>query len=110
MTRMSKTLFCLMLFSSAITLGQATDAPVKATRGLLDRLLPNYPHKNAFEFSWSPQDKGLDVFEIESCEGKVIIRGNNSVSMAMGLNWYLKYYVQERFGGRLGTARMGIHV
>ena len=36
-------------------------------------------------------ENGRDVFEIESIKGKVIIRGNSGVSMAMGLNWYLKY-------------------
>ena len=32
-----------------------------------------------------------DFFEIKSSEGKVLIEGNNPVSLATGLNWYLKY-------------------
>ena len=34
----------------------------------------------------------VDIFEIESgANGKIIIRGNNTISQAVGLNWYLKY-------------------
>ncbi|MDE6368807.1 MAG: alpha-N-acetylglucosaminidase [Muribaculaceae bacterium] len=32
-----------------------------------------------------------DFFEIKADGGKVLIEGNNPVSMAVGLNWYLKY-------------------
>ena len=92
MIRIFKTLFFPLLFSSTITFGYATDSSVKATRCLLDRLLPAYQHKDVFEFKIIPRDEGKDVFEIETHKGKVIIRGNNSVSLAMGLNWYLKHY------------------
>lgn len=63
---------------------------VKAAAGLLGRLLPN--HTGYFIFEYIPKDDGKDVFEIESRDNKIIIRGNNGVSMASGLNWYLKYY------------------
>ena len=92
MKRIFKTLLFLLLFSSAITFGQVTDSSVKATRSLLDRLLPTYQHKDAFEFKIIGQDEGKDVFEIETLNGKVLIRGNNGVSLAMGLNWYLKHF------------------
>lgn len=32
-----------------------------------------------------------DFFEIKTSDGKVLIEGNNPISMAVGLNWYLKY-------------------
>lgn len=32
-----------------------------------------------------------DFFEIKADDGRVLIEGNNAVSMAVGLNWYLKY-------------------
>lgn len=37
-----------------------------------------------------PQD-GKDYFEISNKNGKLLIKGNNAVSIAMGFNWYLKY-------------------
>ena len=33
-----------------------------------------------------------DCFELESRDGKIIVRGNNSNSIAVGLNYYLKNY------------------
>lgn len=32
-----------------------------------------------------------DYFEISSEDGKVLITGNSDLSLATGLNWYLKY-------------------
>ncbi len=34
---------------------------------------------------------GEDFFTIADHDGKVVISGNNTLSMAVGLNWYLKY-------------------
>ncbi len=34
-----------------------------------------------------------DFFEISTKNGKPLIRGNNYVSIASGINWYLKYHV-----------------
>ena len=92
MARIFKTFFFLLLLNSITTYGNSTDSSIEATKDLLDRLLPAYQHKNVFKFEIIPQDEGRDVFEIETRRGSVIIRGNNSVSMAMGLNWYLKHY------------------
>ena len=33
---------------------------------------------------------GGDVFDVETRDGRVVIRGPNGVSMAMGLNWYCR--------------------
>ena len=32
-----------------------------------------------------------DFFELDNCSGRPIVRGNNYVSIASGINWYLKY-------------------
>jgi len=58
--------------------------------GLVNRLIPEYA--NNFIFEKTPFEKGKDVFEIETRKGKIVIRGNNGVSMARGLNHYLKEY------------------
>jgi alpha-N-acetylglucosaminidase len=39
-----------------------------------------------------PAQDGADVFELESRDGKVVVRGNDGVAIASGLNWYLKHY------------------
>ena len=33
-----------------------------------------------------------DFFELDQKGDKVVVRGNNYVSIATGINWYLKYY------------------
>jgi alpha-N-acetylglucosaminidase len=60
-----------------------------ATAALLGRVVPGHAHDFVTEII--PQDAGHDVFEIESMNGRIVLRGNNGVSLASALNWYLKY-------------------
>ena len=39
-----------------------------------------------------PADNGQDVFELESKNGEIILRGNNGVSIGSALNHYLREY------------------
>lgn len=56
--------------------------------GLLERIDKGASRKFIIE-----QVKGpADFFELDQKGDKVVIRGNNWVSIATGLNWYLKYY------------------
>lgn len=77
------------LLASSVFAADPRDA-VLATRALLGRLLPQ--QADQFEFERIPRDNDRDVFEIESRDGRAVIRGNNGVAMAMGLNWYLKHH------------------
>jgi len=61
-----------------------------AAQALLQRLLPE--HADPFVFETTPSLHGRDVFEIESVKGQIVIRGNNAVTMAAGLHWYLKHH------------------
>jgi alpha-N-acetylglucosaminidase len=72
---------------------------VQAAQALIGRLLPK--HTSQFILDIIPADQGKDVFEIESKDGKVVLRGNSALSMSVGLNWYLKYtcYCQVSFNG-----------
>ncbi len=63
---------------------------LNAAHGVLERIVPEQVEE--FELALIPQDNGRDVFEIESRDGKIILRGNNGVSICSALNWYLKYY------------------
>lgn len=60
-----------------------------AAYGLIKRILPK--HAQYFEVAYIPQDSGKDVFELESRGNTIILRGNNGVSVAGALNYYLKY-------------------
>jgi alpha-N-acetylglucosaminidase len=61
-----------------------------AGRALVERLLPQ--HVDRFEFETLAPADGRDVFELESRNGRIVIRGNTGVSLATGLNWYLNHY------------------
>jgi alpha-N-acetylglucosaminidase len=50
-----------------------------------------------FVVEFIPAEDGRDVFEIESRGGQIVLRGNKSVSIAAGLNWYLKDYCNCHF-------------
>jgi len=54
--------------------------------------------KNSFVFEIKDvMNNGRDAFEIESANGKIVIRGRNGVSMASGLNFYLKNYAHVNY-------------
>ena len=56
--------------------------------GLLERIDKGASHKFIIEQVKSP----ADFFELAQKGNKVVIRGNNPISIATGLNWYLKYH------------------
>jgi len=63
--------------------------PEDAARGVLNRLLPG--KADQFVLQSIPQESGQDVFEIDSANGKVVLRGSGAVSICTALHWYLKY-------------------
>lgn len=71
----------LLLVSSVIWAA----SPVE---GLLERIEKGASRKFIIEQVKSP----VDFFELDQKGNKVVIRGNNHISIATGLNWYLKYY------------------
>ena len=72
------------MFFIALQLFAAT--PIE---GLLERIDKGASRKIMTETVRSDRD----FFEITSKNGNPLIRGNNYVSIASGINWYLKYSV-----------------
>lgn len=62
-------------------------SPQQAAAGLLGRLLPG--RSQQFVLETIPPEATGDVFEVQSVDGKIVIRGSNGVAIASGLNWYL---------------------
>jgi alpha-N-acetylglucosaminidase len=79
-----KTLLLVLLLAVPF----ASAGPVEAARDLIQRVVPQ--HANEFVVELIPPADGMDVFEIESLDGKVVLRGDNGVSIASALNHYLK--------------------
>ena len=70
-----------------------TDPEVVAMRGLVNRVVPEYSQNIVLERLADT----IDRFEIETKGQKLVIRGNNANSMAVGLNHYLKYYCKAQY-------------
>ncbi len=88
-----------MIGLSTCALAQDTASAQVAARGLVKRLLPEQADR--FVFETIPPSDG-DVFEVDGRGNKVVIRGNSGVSMAVGLQWYMKrhgYGFPSWYGG-----------
>lgn len=83
---------CILLAANA--------SPVK---GLIERVVPGASDKFIIEQKTS---SGSDFFELDQKGKKVVIRGNNPVSIAVGLNWYLKYYAGIHLSWNNPTAQL----
>ena len=49
-------------------------------------------YEDWFTFALAPHADGYDYFTLEDADGKIKITGNNGVSLATGVNHYLKYF------------------
>lgn len=56
--------------------------------GMLERIEKGASEKFEIEIT----DNSKDFFELSSKENKIVVKGNNYVSIASGINWYLKYH------------------
>lgn len=75
---------CTILLFCAHTLWLSA-SPVS---GLLERIDKGASKKFVIEKIEGP----TDFFELDQKNGKVVVRGNNYVSIAYGINWYLKHH------------------
>ena len=66
-----------------------------AATALLNRIVKD--KAGAFLIEYIPQDNGKDVFELESNGDKIVLRGNNAVSVASALNHYLKHFCHQHY-------------
>lgn len=83
-----KFMYCLSVFSILPFLVSCSAEDDPAARALAERLIPEH----AARFEFRHVEDTSDVFELYSEGRKIIVAGNNSNSIAVGLNHYLKYY------------------
>lgn len=76
-----------MVLSIPGVMAQNKSNPV---RELLERIDSRVVSK--FSFELGDQMSENDYFALDTKGGKILVEGNNWVSVAAGLNWYLKYY------------------
>lgn len=75
---------CFMITACFAVIGWAA-TPIQ---GLLERIDKGASRKFIIEKVQAPND----FFELDQKGEKVVVRGNNYVSIATGINWYLKYH------------------
>src|SRR5215469_797099 len=78
---------CIIFCVISVHAAESKPAPVDSARSLIERLLAKQ-HKH-FTVEMIDSAAGQDVFEIESRNGKIILRGNNGVAIASALNRYI---------------------
>ena len=61
---------------------------MQVVRELIERYLPG--HSDDFVLETIPAEGGHDTYELDSRDGKVVLRGNAG-SVAAALGWYIKY-------------------
>lgn len=91
-TKITYILLSFILLPGFLKAGNATSPENKqAVLEFIQRVLPGYA--SWFDVEFIPKDADdKDVFEIESINGKIVLRGNNGISVASALNYYLKNY------------------
>lgn len=89
--------FCLFSIIFSFGISSATELKSidnqqneQAVYDLIKRIVP--AHADQFSISFISKENDKDVFEVEGQVGKIILRGNNGVSIASALNYYLKNY------------------
>ena len=93
----------LALFAGVGPGARATPAET-AARGVVQRVIPS--HAAEVDVEQIPAGAGgIDVFEVESRGGRLVLRGNSGVSIASALGWYLTHIAHAQLswdGDNLG--------
>ena len=76
----------------------AKPAFTREAQALVERVLPAAADR--FSCEAIPEDHGQDVFEFEAVKGRIVLRGNSGLSLAMALNWYLRYEAKTSYDWR----------
>ena len=89
-----KKFIAVLMSSLAVATAAATSGPQTAA-ALAARIAPSVADNIIFETIESP----VDTFAISARDGKVLIEGNNSISMAVGFNNYLRRWLAQMCRG-----------
>lgn len=88
-------LFFSLLILQTSVVGQGIDIQTEkktnnfqSSKMLIQRVLPK--HQSQFIIEFIPACSGDDCFEIDNKNNQVVLRGNNPISIASALNYYLK--------------------
>lgn len=89
----------LLLSLLTVLMCSCSSPQADSVRELTGRIIPGYEKSFRFELL----DEDTDCFELETVRGKVVVRGNNANSMAVGLNYYLNNWCNATVSWTYGT-------
>jgi alpha-N-acetylglucosaminidase len=75
-----------------------------AAEALIERVVPR--QARLFSVDELPGENGFDVFEVESRDGHVVLRGSSGVAVASALNCYLKRFCRVNVSNPLRPLRL----
>ena len=77
----------------ADTLTVTAEDTYEEVYGIIERRLgEKYKAWFDLELAENPKNTGYDFYELSTVDGKVLVKGNDGVSLATGINHFLKYY------------------
>jgi alpha-N-acetylglucosaminidase len=85
---MKTRILVLAFLSQLITAFGQESMTIRESKALIQRVLEK--HTNDFLLKEIPIENGRDIFEVATQNGKIVLSGNNAVSIATAFNWYLK--------------------
>ena len=88
-------LMALLMGPVALTAAEKPACCVTEAQALIARVLP--AHASQFRCETIASADGKDVFEFDTQDGRVVLRGNNGVSLAMAFNQYLASLAKVRY-------------
>lgn len=80
----------------------ANQKTIREIEALVGRVIGE-KYVDNFVFDIRDSQDGNDVFEVYSENGKIVIKGNNGVSLASGFNYYLKNYCKVSYNPIMGS-------
>lgn len=95
-------LICLLGWGSSLSAQKG----VQAVYDLIERVTPGYAGQYRLEIVGGNEEN--DWFEIDACDGKVLLRGNHPISLSTAFNHYLKYTCHAHvswFGNQLNLPK-----
>jgi alpha-N-acetylglucosaminidase len=85
-----KSIFIILTTLTTLNLQAFAQLDKPAAEAFIKRIVPTVANK--FIVEQIPAENGHDVFEIQSLNGRIVLRGNKALSVASALGYYLKYY------------------
>ncbi|MBS2212667.1 alpha-N-acetylglucosaminidase [Carboxylicivirga mesophila] len=79
----------LFIFLCSFSSPNEPNSVLAAANNLIERVIPGYATQ--FHLEVIDSENGKDVFEIDTVNNTIVLRGNNQVAIASALHWYLKY-------------------